>query len=129
MICYETLYPSFVAGFADRGAQAFGVITNDGWFGNSSGPYQLQQYTVLRAVENRRAVARCANNGISCFIDPYGRVRQKTTMYTRTGITGTIPLINERTFYTKHGDWLPLGATVVAGFFILFSIIARWYKS
>ncbi len=129
MICYETLYPSFAAGFAKRGAQAFGVITNDGWFGNSSGPYQLKQYTVLRAVENRRAVARCANNGISCFIDPYGRVRQETALYTRTGIIGIVPLIEEQTFYTRYGDWLPLGTVVVAGFFILFSIIAPYYKT
>ncbi|MBN1447184.1 MAG: apolipoprotein N-acyltransferase [Bacteroidetes bacterium] len=128
MICYETLYPSFVAGFAKRGAEAFGVITNDGWFGHSSGPYQLMQYTVLRAVENRRAVARCANNGISCFIDPYGRVRQKTGLYTRTGIMGSIPLIREQTFYTRHGDWFPGGATVIAGFFVLFSIIVRYYR-
>ena len=129
MICYETLYPSFVAGFAGRGAEAFGVITNDGWFGKSSGPYQLKQYTVLRAVENRRAVARCANNGISCFIDPYGRVRQETELYTRTGIIGLVPLIDEQTFYTRHGDWLPLGTVVVAGFFILFAIIAPYYRT
>jgi apolipoprotein N-acyltransferase len=128
MICYETLYPSFVAGFARRGAEAFGVITNDGWFGNSSGPYQLMQYTVLRAVENRRAVARCANNGISCTIGPYGHVEQETDLYTRTGILGVIPLIREQTFYTRHGDWFPLGTTVVAGFFILFSIIVPYYR-
>ncbi|MCB2204216.1 apolipoprotein N-acyltransferase [bacterium] len=128
MICYETLYPSFVAGFAERGAEAFCVITNDGWFGPSSGPYQLMQYTVLRAVENRRAVARCANNGVSCFIDPYGRVSQPTPLYTRLGIVGTIPLIREQTFYTRHGDWFPFGISVIAGFIILFTITAGYYK-
>lgn len=128
MICYETLYPSFVAGFAERGADVFAVITNDGWFGNSSGPYQLMQYTVLRAVENRRAVARCANNGISCFIDPYGRITQPTDLYTRTGIIATLPLISETTFYTRHGDWLPFGTSVVSGFIILFSLIAWFYR-
>ncbi|MBE0645214.1 MAG: apolipoprotein N-acyltransferase [Bacteroidetes bacterium] len=128
MICYETLYPSFVAGFADRGAEVFGVITNDGWFGKSSGPFQLMQYTVLRAIENRRAVARCANNGISCFIDPYGRVYEKTALYTRTGIVRDLPLRSDRTFYTRHGDWLPLGLTVVAGFFFLFAFISVYYK-
>ncbi|MFA6232915.1 MAG: apolipoprotein N-acyltransferase [Bacteroidota bacterium] len=128
MICYETLYPSFVAGFADRGAEVFAVITNDGWFGNSSGPYQLMQYAVLRAIENRRAVARCANNGISCFIDPYGRVYDKTALYTRTGIVRDLALRSDRTFYTMHGDWLPSGVSVVAGFFILFAIISVYYK-
>lgn len=128
MICYETLYPSFVAGFAERGAQLFGVITNDGWFGNSSGPYQLQRYTVLRAIENRRAVARCANNGISCFIDPYGRVTDETGLYTRTGIIRDVPLRSDRTFYTRHGDWLPFGLSVMTGFFFLFTIVSAYYK-
>lgn len=128
MICYETLYPSFVSGFADRGAEFFGVITNDGWFGRSSGPYQLMRYTVLRAIENRRAVARCANNGVSCFIDPYGRVREETELYTRTGIVGDLPLRRDRTFYTRHGDWLPLGLTVVLGFLLLFTVISKRHR-
>ena len=128
MICYETLYPSFVAGFADRGAQVFGVITNDGWFGRSSGPYQLMRYTVLRAIENRRAVARCANNGISCFVDPYGRVSGETELYTRTGIVQDIALRSDVTFYSRHGDWLPLGLTVVMGFFFLFTVVSAYYK-
>jgi apolipoprotein N-acyltransferase len=128
MICYETLYPSFVAGFANRGAEVFAVITNDGWFGPSSGPYQLLQYTVLRAVENRRAVARCANNGVSAFIGPYGHVQQATPLYTRLGIVRSIPLIRERSFYTRHGDWFPLGIAVLAGFILLFTIIAGHYR-
>lgn len=128
MICYETLYPSFVAGFAGRGAQVFGVITNDGWFGNSSGPYQLMRFTVLRAIENRRAVARCANNGISCFIDPYGRVTDETGLYTRAGIVKELPLRGDLTFYTRHGDWLPFGLTVVMGFFFLFTFVSAHYR-
>jgi apolipoprotein N-acyltransferase len=128
MICYETLYPSFVAGFADRGAELFGVITNDGWFGKSSGPYQLMQYAVLRAIENRRAVARCANNGISCFIDPYGRVFNKTALFTRTGIVRDMPLRRDRTLYTRFGDWLPIGVSIVAGFIFLFAFISVYYK-
>ncbi len=128
MICYETLYPSFVAGFAARGAEVFGVITNDGWFGPSSGPYQLQRYTVLRAIENRRDVARCANNGVSCFISKYGQVRQETELYTRAGILGTVECNDEVTFYTRHGDWLPIGTTVVTGLLLILSVIVVHYK-
>ncbi len=123
MICYETLYPKFISTFVDRGAEFLTVITNDGWFGRTSGPYQLQQYAVLRAIENRRAIARCANNGISCFIDPYGRVKKETVLYTRTTIHDAIPLIQEKTFYTRHGDWFALicacttGLLVVGSFF------------
>jgi apolipoprotein N-acyltransferase len=128
MICYETLYPSFVAGFAARGAEVFGVITNDGWFGPTSGPYQLQRYTVLRAIENRRDVARCANNGVSCFISKYGEVRNQTELYTRTGILGIVQLNDELTFYARHGDWLPIGTTVVTGLLLILSIIVVHYK-
>jgi apolipoprotein N-acyltransferase len=128
MICYETLYPSFVSGFAARGANVFGVITNDGWFGPTSGPYQLQRYTVLRAIENRRAVARCANNGVSCFISKYGEVRQETELYTQAAILGSVECTDEITFYTRHGDWLPLGTTVATGLLLLLSFIAVHYK-
>ncbi len=119
MICYETLYPRFVSEFVRRGSQFLVVITNDGWFGNTSGPYQLQRYTVLRAIENHRGVARCANNGISCFIDPYGHVSQETDLYTRTTIHGDVELSTSNTFYTTYGDWLPIGCTFISGLFIL----------
>ncbi|MCZ7555597.1 MAG: apolipoprotein N-acyltransferase [Bacteroidia bacterium] len=128
MICYETLYPSFVAGFAARGANAFGVITNDGWFGPTSGPYQLQRYTVLRAIENRRAIARCANNGVSCFINKYGEVRQETKLYTQAAILDEVESTDEITFYARHGDWLPIGTTVATGLLLLLSFIAVHYK-
>ena len=119
MICYETLYPSFVAGFAARGATFFGVITNDGWFGNSSGPYQLRQYTVLRAIESRRAVARCANNGVSCFIDRYGRVTQSTRFASRGWIAGELHTHDEVTLYSRWGDCVAEGCAVATAVFLL----------
>jgi apolipoprotein N-acyltransferase len=125
MICYETIYPEFVSGFVKRGANFLGVITNDGWFGKTSGPYQLMQYTALRAIENRRSVARCANNGISCFIDPYGRITQETQLYTRTAIQGKVEVRSELTFYTKHGDWLPRICSGVSACIFLFIIVLR----
>ena len=128
MICYETLYPEFISRFVDRGAEFLGVITNDGWFGKTSGPHQLKQYAVLRAIENRRAIARCANNGVSCFIDPYGRVTHETELYTRTSIVGNVPLIEEKTFYTKHGDWFAQGCSLITGLFFLRFIFSRRKK-
>jgi apolipoprotein N-acyltransferase len=125
MICYETLYPSFVAGFAARGANFYAVITNDGWFGNSSGPYQLQQYTVLRAIEARRGVARCANNGVSCFIDAYGRVTQPTAFGTRGWIAGDVRTNSAVTLFAAWGDWFAVGCAVLAALAILLSIIRK----
>lgn len=125
MICYETLYPSFVAGFTERGADMLAVITNDGWFGNSSGPYQLQQYTVLRAIENRRAIARCANNGVSCFIDPWGRITGETRFGTRTWTVAEVPLHREASFYVRHGDWFAQGCAIVALLVLLAAMLRR----
>jgi len=123
MVCYESIFPEFVSAFVKKGAQFLVFITNDSWWGNTSGARQHCQYAVLRAVENRRWVVRCANGGISCFIDPLGRMYQATQMYTRASITGSIIPRSELTFYAKHGDWLPRIAGIVSGLFIAGSVI------
>lgn len=104
VVCYESIYPSFVREFVKRGAQFLVVITNDSWYGNTSGPYQHFQYSILRAVENRRSIVRCANGGVSGLIDPYGRVQKKTKFHEKTQIADIVKLNDEETFYTKHGD-------------------------
>ena len=77
-------------------------VTNDSWYGNSSGPYQHKEFADLRAVENRRAVVRCANGGVSCIINPLGETIAETEMFIRTVLVGEVPLQNEITFYTEH---------------------------
>jgi len=104
MVCYESIYPDLVAAFVRKGAQFLVVVTNDSWYGNTSGPYQHAQYAVLRAIENRRAIARCANGGISSLIDPYGRMSEVRGMFTQASIVGDVRLSNEETFYSRHGD-------------------------
>lgn len=113
MVCYESIYPDLVARFVKRGAEFLIVITNDSWYGNTSGPYQHAQYAILRAIENRRSIARCANGGISSLIDPYGRVYEKRGMFTQAFIVGDVRLSKEETFYSKHGDVFAKGCTVV----------------
>ncbi len=118
MVCYESIFPEFVSSFVNRGAEFLVFITNDSWWGNTSGARQHCQFAVLRAIENRRWVVRCANGGISCFIDPFGRIIDKTQMYTEASITGSIEPRTELTFYSRHGDWLPRIAAIVAAFMI-----------
>ncbi|KAK3604913.1 hypothetical protein CHS0354_000576 [Potamilus streckersoni] len=74
IICYESIYPSFVSDFVRNGANALSVITNDGWFLKTYGPYQHAAFSRLRAIENRRNLVRCANTGISFFVDSFGNV-------------------------------------------------------
>jgi len=107
VICFESIFPKLVSRFVSRGAGFLVVITNDGWFGNTSGPYQHASIARLRAVENRRWVVRCANTGISEFVDPFGRVTQITRLNESAVLTETIQVNTERTFYTRHANgWL-----------------------
>jgi apolipoprotein N-acyltransferase len=127
MVCYESIFPEFVSSFVKRGAEFLVFITNDSWWGNTSGARQHCQFAVLRAVENRRWVVRCANGGISCFIDPYGRVYDKTLMYTEASITRAIEPRTAQTFYTRHGDWLPRIAGIISGFLLAASLLQFLY--
>jgi apolipoprotein N-acyltransferase len=106
MICYESTYPGFVASFVRRGAEFIAIITIDSWWDHMSGAYQHKQFAILRAVENRRWVARCAVGGISCYIDPYGRTYDATALFTTAALSRTIGVSDEMTFYTGHGDLL-----------------------
>lgn len=106
-ICYESAFPSLNRIFSKKGATFFTIITNDGWWGNTPGYHQHFQFARLRAIENRVWIARSANNGISGFIDPFGREFQKTDYWTQTAISQSIPLIKTETWYEKLGDVLP----------------------
>ena len=103
-ICYESIFPDLVRRFVKRGSELLVVITNDGWFGESSAPYQHLRMGVVRAVENRRYMVRTANTGISAIIDPYGRIESRTPIGVRTILDGTAQFRSDRTFYTEHGD-------------------------
>ncbi|MHB1049791.1 MAG: apolipoprotein N-acyltransferase [Bacteroidota bacterium] len=106
MVCYESIFPEFVASFVNKGAEFLVFITNDSWWGNTSGARQHNQYAILRAVENRRWVVRCANGGISSFIDPFGNIYDQTKMYAKAYIQMKIFPKTEKSFYTLHGDWI-----------------------
>ncbi|MEJ2637778.1 MAG: apolipoprotein N-acyltransferase [Calditrichia bacterium] len=122
IICYESVFPNIVRNFIARGANLLTIITNDGWFGLTSGPYQHSQYAVLRAVENRVSIIRCANTGISSFIDPTGRVLLKARLETRKDLVDYLPLNTEHTFYTRHGEWFGKIILLVCSLLILFNL-------
>jgi apolipoprotein N-acyltransferase len=103
-ICYESIFPDMVRQFVKRGSELIVVVTNDGWFGESSAPFQHLRMGVVRAVENRRYMARTANTGISAIIDPYGRIEARTPIGVRMIVDGTAYYRSDRTFYTEYGD-------------------------
>ncbi|HEY3876556.1 MAG TPA: apolipoprotein N-acyltransferase [Candidatus Kapabacteria bacterium] len=124
-ICYESVYPSFVRHFVKHGANLLAVITNDGWYGRSSGPYQHEQFAVLRAIENRRYLVRCANTGISAIIDDRGRYVSQLPLFVSGSITSRVPLIEKETVYTAYGDYIALPSAIWSGIVLIFAIAMR----
>jgi apolipoprotein N-acyltransferase len=111
LICWETFFPEMARSFVSKGAQFLVNISNEAWFGRSPVPYQVLAITVFRAVENRVNLVRCANTGVSGFIDPYGRVTRRVMVEGKDifvpGIQYDSIVVNKPgTFYTRHGDLL-----------------------
>jgi apolipoprotein N-acyltransferase len=120
-VCYESVYGEFVSEQVMSGAQFISVITNDGWWKDTPGYKQHASFSRLRAVENRRSVARSANTGISCFINQKGEVISKTKWNEAIALKGTINKNDELTFYTKNGDILGVIFTYFFMILIVFS--------
>ena len=103
-VCYESVYGEYYTDYIRKGARAMTIITNDAWWGNTPGYRQHLSYASLRAIETRRAIARCANTGISAIIAPSGKITQPTPWWEPAVIEGYIPLRDDITFFVSHGD-------------------------
>jgi apolipoprotein N-acyltransferase len=110
-ICWENIFPDLFRQFVRCGAQFMVNITNEARFGKTAAPYQLAAISVFRAVENRIFVIRCANSGVSCIINPYGRIvdrlkdQQGQDIFIRGLISGQVIPLESKTIYTQCGDW------------------------
>ena len=103
-VCYESVYGEYYTDYIRKGARAMAIITNDAWWGNTPGYRQHLSYASLRAIETRRAIARCANTGISAIVSPRGKILQPTPWWEQAVIKGQIPLRDDITFFVSHGD-------------------------
>ena len=103
-VCYESVYGEYYTDYIRKGARAMTIITNDAWWGDTPGYRQHLSYASLRAIETRRAIARCANTGISAIISPSGKIMQPTPWWEPAVIKGQIPLRDDITFFVSHGD-------------------------
>jgi apolipoprotein N-acyltransferase len=108
-ICYEAVFADEVRHFAQLGAEVLVNISDDGWYGDTSAPWQHLNMARMRAIENRRWLLRDTNNGITAAIDPYGRVRQSIPRHQADALPAQYGFRDDITFYTAHGDlfaWL-----------------------
>jgi apolipoprotein N-acyltransferase len=116
VICYEGIFPELVRDFVRNGARLIVNITNDAWFGRTSGPLQHLAMYAFRAVEHRTAVVRAANTGVSAFVAPTGQIVRRLALFERDIMTSEVPLRARTTLYTRFGDWVAyLGLVVTAG--------------
>lgn len=110
LICFEDILPDLARNFVKRGARFLVNITNDAWFGRTSQPYQQAAHAVFRCVENCVGMVRATNTGLSCFIDPFGRVYRvlRDPSGEELFVEGTaveeVPLTETSTFYTRRGN-------------------------
>lgn len=132
LICFEDTLGRLARRFAERGAQVFVNVTNDGWFNRSAGSMQHLSHAVFRSAENRLPMIRSANTGVTCVIDSFGRVTEK--LMDENGDTFfegvlfaevQIPKNPTPTFYTRNGEVFPAACFVLAAGCFAFLIIAR----
>jgi apolipoprotein N-acyltransferase len=125
-ICYEALYGEYFTGFARCGAEVMAVISNDGWWGNTPGHKRLFDFSRLRAIESRRAIARSANTGISGFISPRGTTIGERLEWNEEGVLTTlVELRDDMTIYTRYGDWVARIAGYVALLGLMYYVAYR----
>jgi apolipoprotein N-acyltransferase len=117
LICYEAIFPNEVTS-RDDGPGWIVNLTNDGWFGFSSGPYQHLQQARLRAIEQGLPLVRAANTGISAVIDPMGRVVARLGLGIEGVLDARLPSPISPTIYARAGD-LPAAIILATGLLLV----------
>jgi|TARA_B110000914_G_C15518594_1_gene475327 apolipoprotein N-acyltransferase len=124
VICWEQDYATFTRDFVAEGANLIAILTNDGWWANTSGHVAHAHYARLRAIENQRWVTRAANAGISAFINPQGEVVASRSWGEDDLFSHDVILIETQSFYTRYGDLLGR-----AGYWLFpFLLLSVWVR-
>ncbi|HSU18827.1 MAG TPA: apolipoprotein N-acyltransferase [Acidobacteriaceae bacterium] len=105
-ICYESIFGDEIRHFVHGGANVLVNLSDDGWYGNSSAPWEHLDMVRMRAIENDRWVLRATNTGVTAAIDPHGRVEQAMPRHIRGSVVVNFDYRSDETFYTRHGDWI-----------------------
>jgi apolipoprotein N-acyltransferase len=108
-ICYESIFGNEIRHFARNGAQVLVNLSDDGWYGDTSAPWQHLDMTRMRAIENHRWLLLDTNSGVTSAIDPRGRVTVSAPRHTLTTLVARYGTLTDLTFYTRYGDvfaWL-----------------------
>ncbi len=121
-ICYESIFADEIRQFARQGADVLVNISDDGWYGDTSAPFQHMNMARMRAIENRRWLLRDTNTGVTAAIDPYGTVREQAPRHVRTSILVHFSYLRATTFYTRNGDVFAYACTAIAVALLLYAM-------
>lgn len=128
IICYESTFEDMARRYRRGGADFLVNITNDAWYGRTAAPAQHASHLVLRAIETRMGVARAANDGVSEFVDPLGRVTDASLRQVSTAVTGTLVTSDAGSLYVRWGDWVGVGSALAALALAGSLVLHRWRR-
>ena len=128
VVCYESIYGEWIAEQCKSGAQIICIATNDGWWEDTPGYKQHMSFARLRAIENRRSIARSANTGTSAFINQRGDVLQSTEWWVPDVIRASLNLNSEPTFYTTYGDVIGRSFSFVTWLLLIYTFVRRFKR-
>ncbi len=125
-ICYESIFGDEVRRFTQQGADVLINISNDGWYGDTSAPWQHLNMVRMRAIEDHRWVLRATNTGVTGSIDPYGRVVEAAPRHVRTSVRVGFAYEHDLTFYAAHGDLFAYACAAVTAAALALSLRSRF---
>ena len=112
-ICYESIFGDEIREFAKNGAQVLVNISDDGWYGDTSAPWEHLDMARMRAIENHRWLLRATNTGITTVINPLGQTMETLPRHTRGALVAHFAYENDLTFYTRYGDWFAWSSVAI----------------
>ncbi len=121
-ICYESIFADEIRQLSRDGAEVLVNISNDGWYGNTSAPWQHLNMVRMRAIENHRWILRSTNTGVTAAIDPYGQVVASVPRHIRTALPVRFRYEHDVTFYAQHGDLFAYTCALVTTLAVLLSM-------
>jgi apolipoprotein N-acyltransferase len=120
-ICYESVFADEVRLFVLKGADVLVNVSDDGWYGDTSAPWQHLNMVRMRAIENHRWVLRATNTGVTAAINPFGRVTAAAPRHVRTALRAGFDYEHGITFYTAHGDLFAYVCALITTLAFVFS--------
>ncbi len=122
-LCYESIFGDEVRRLVQNGAEVLVNLSDDGWYGDSSAPFQHLNMARMRAIENRRWLLRDTNNGVTASINPNGRVVETMPRHRRGAALMHFDYLHGTTFYAMHGDLFACLCAFIAGIALVYAVV------